>query len=72
MYAIIQKFIKTNRRIISPLDQTWDTFWVKNENNDMNTCLRYKRNHFRNNLDRRVTTTSCNAKHTYICEKNLK
>jgi len=65
------KSIHNLKRGISPLSQTFDTFWVKNENNDFSTCLRYKRNYFRNNSDRRVTTENCDATHTYVCEKNL-
>ena len=68
---MLRHLIIINRRGISPVSQMFGTFWVKNENNEFSTCLRYKENYFRNNLDRRKTTENCDAKHTYVCEKNL-
>merc|ERR1712032_292393 len=64
------KSIHNLERGISPLIQTFDTFWVKNENSDFNTCLRYNR--YANDVSEwRVTTEYCHATHTFVCEKDL-
>merc|ERR1712183_825987 len=57
---------------IAPLGQTFDVFWVKNENSNYNGCLRYDREQTRNHGPRgkNVDTLDCFVGKSFVCERN--
>jgi len=61
------KSIKNIEKALDPLDQTFDVFWIRNENSDVSKCLQYNRYA---GWNERVKAVNCNWGRTFVCEKN--
>jgi len=58
-----ERSVKNIEEALSPLIETWDAFWVKNEDNKRQ-CLDFDKNSF-------LQETSCDNKRTFVCERGL-